>query len=381
MTRQAHIPLTCVIITIVTCASTCLAGGDSQLPGVSSSEREEFLAQARVAHLARERAESADEIRLGLMYFDEELTRQAISLLENASPQGAKANVEVIIKAFAIVDGPVGQALDLLEANEPQAAMNIIEPLVGQHSSGQGDAVRRILWARCLRALARDDAIDAYQQILVEMHHRISFCACAAIEAGELFEQSGRGLYAMRLYSYCMTNYGLALWDDDISTLLRRIERLKEIYRDPLGHVVKSMRDVETHLQSTHTGEDVQRQQQQILMLIEDLIKNQQDQSSSSSSESQSASDEEGQPAPGGGGEDAASDQKASAPAAASRLVPGVVARPVRETSTYSGDADDDWIKLPPHQRQRLVEMMRTTMPQRYLNLIRDYRTGVASEP
>jgi hypothetical protein len=213
------------------------------------------------------------------------------------------------------------------------------------------------------------------------------------MEAAKLYEKLGRNLYAMEMYAYCLTNYGLTLGLDEAKKMADCIEEIGAIYKDPLNNIAGKMTEVQKLLGKLDTGKTTQDTEKQIAMVLNDLIqteeeKQQQQQKSQAKSNGKPKEGEggEGEPKEGEGkkgsekgNKPTGTPPKPTSGAKTSATVPGPTARPTKQSEIYDPTkAEGDWSKLPPRDRERLQELAKKAMAERYREIISDYTAKIS---
>ena len=69
-----------------------------------------------------------------------------------------------------------------------------------------------------------------------------------------------------------------------------------------------------------------------------------------------------------------------TSPMQRSTLVPGAVKRPSRLSELHEGRESGDWARLPPRQREKIRQIMRKRMSERYRQIIKDYMSRLAEQ-
>lgn len=361
------------------------------LEGLSPADVQQLVRKAIQARLEVERQQVAGEIKEGLLYEPDDIDA-ACKILKDKPANTQKDNIDRILRAFAKVDLRFGKAHKLLEARKyPQAAEAIKRDLNVQDATYL-NAARYTVYARALAAADKGyDAVEAYQDLLVNMPDRISFAAAAALHSARIYENLKRFKYAGDMYRYAVLNYGLTLDAGELDAISKRLEKYAEFSRDPLGWAEGMMGQVKTRLDATDSGRETQQKEEQIVAVITDLIKTAEERQCGScqsqqkrqqgrcpncgkkgcNGQCQGSGQGKGQGPPKG-------TRQPSSPAQISSLVPGAVERLTKRTKIRDTSESGDWASLPPRERQRLEQLRKKLMSERYRDIIRDYRTRVA---
>jgi tetratricopeptide (TPR) repeat protein len=357
---------------------------DAALERLTPEELEALLNQAISATLEVERKSVAAEIKGDLLY--EAADQDAAVKILNDDPAGTQAdNISRICRAFARADEEFAAAYKAFAAGRFAEAAKRAGELLDVRSTTYLSAATHYLYAESLFAGERyDDAVDAYLTVLTLTPDRISFASASALRRAEAFEKLSRLYYATEMYAYCLENYGLTMDEAALDKVVKRLEYLQGIYKDPLGSVAKKMGEVEARLEKTDSGRQTQDKQQEIVRLLEDLIKTaeeqqqQQQQQQQANKQKGGKSGESQKPGQKGTAGQAASTGgraagRATKPAERSFLPLGGVARPRDLADPMTGGADD-WARLPEVERRKIEQAMKRMLPKQYQQLIREYR-------
>lgn len=370
---------------------------------ISIEELEAIIKRAEALRLADERQKAIDEIRDGLLY-DEQVKDAAEKMLTAEGAKTQQDNIERISKAFAKVDGRFGRCLRLFaDGDYAKCAEEVKQTLVAEQTNYHS-VCKHYLYAEALakkaEALHKASklreaektsmfAADAYVEILRNMPERISFASVSAVKAGQSFEAYGRNMNAMKVYAYGLKNYGLTLSSEDREKILAKVEAWEAIYRDPMRHLAGQMGKVETRLKAVDSGAKTQKTQRQIVMVLEDLIKTAEENQGSGRGQGQQRQKgtKKGQGQCQGQGQGqgrsqgrAQGTQQPSSPAREGFLPAGAVVRPGRLSQIRSTAETGDWAELPPRERDKLREIMKKVMSERYRSLVSDYRTSLSEK-
>ncbi len=358
---------------------------EDAIKSLSPEELNEVLSRALAARLAYERDSVAAEIRTDVLY-EPDARDAAIKLLTDAPANTQEDNIERICRAFARVDEDFASAYKPFKAGQYAEALKKTAATLDVRESTYLSAALHYIQAEALIASDRHyDAIETYGMILKSMPDRVSFASTAALRSAEAYEAMNRLYYAAELYAYCLQNYGLTMSDEQLDKVVKRLEYLQGIYKDPIGSVAKRMGEVKTRLESIDSGKQTQEKQKEIVALLEDLIKTaeemqQQSQSSQNQQSGQQSGQQKGQQ-PGqqqGDAQARATGNRAQGrptnPAERSFLPVGPVRRPGDLGPLTPSTGADDWAKLPPEKRREIEEALRKLFPRTYQQLLRDYR-------
>jgi hypothetical protein len=379
------------------------------LLSMKKEDLEKFLAQACKDRLLAERQQVVAEIQAEILY-DPKKVDLAVKLINDKPLDTQADNISRFIGAFALVEIKVGGPYGLYQQGEQALVVKDVEKakLLFQKSADDMklvlnsedhtnlSAVEHYLNAMALGKGGRDiPSVEAFNNIAVEMPERISFAAAATLEAANLYEKLGRNLYAMEMYAYCLTNYGLTLGLDEAKKITDRIEEIGAIYKDPFNTLAAKMEEVHGLLGKLDTGKATQDKEKQIAMVLADLIqteeeKQQQQQKQSKPGNAKKGQGEgepkegEGEPKEGEGkgnkpGQPKGVPKNPTTGAKTSATVPGPTARPNTQGQIYDPTkGEGDWSKLPPRDRERLQELAKKAMAERYRDIISDYTAKIA---
>jgi len=357
------------------------------LENMSTEDIQKLIQTAIESRLTVERAQAAAEIKDDLLSDPDDIDK-AIEILEAKPKNTQKDNIDRILRAFAQVDLRLGRAAKLMSAKKHAEAAEAIKKDLNAEEATYRSAARYMLYARALAAdKKRYDAVDAYQKILVGMEDRISFAAAAAMESARIYDALDRFTYASQMYDYALRNYGLTLDADTLDAVTKKLKEYDAFRTDPLGWAAGGMGEVKKRLDAGDSGKDTQKKEDQIVAVITDLIKTAEEQQRSGQSQnpSQKKDNKKGQKKDGQGQASGQGKQgspqgtrQPSNPAQVSAVVPGAVARPTKRSQTHSGAESGDWANLPPRERQRLEQLRKKVMSERYRTIIGKYRARVA---
>jgi len=351
---------------------------------LTEEELAQFLKEARIRRLAMEREHVIKELDEGFL-FDPAKVKTAVKNIR-ANPRNTWAdNADRISKAFALVEGRFARACALSEKRDFANAAAALKPLISERDTSYLAAAKRFRYAEALAAAGRDeDAVEAFTDLVKVMPDRFSFSSLALLRAAEVYEKMHRRMYAMTLYKLWVDSFGL-LDPKMAETLGKRVDRIAADYKDPLGTLSKKMGQVEQRLVKVDSGRQTQKTEKEIIAMLDDLIATAEEQSSGGGQgKGKGKGQKKGGKKGGGKGKGAGEGQgkgkgppsgigQPSSPAMVSRLVGGATLRPHGLSQERPADGDDDWGKLPPYERQKLLEGFKESMPERYRDLMRDY--------
>ena len=357
------------------------------LEGLSPEAVNQLIRTAIQSRLTVERKQAVEEMREDLLLDPEDIDRAAKAL--NDKPKNTqKDNIERILRAFAVVDPRFGKALKLLEAKKYAAAAATIEKDLNVQEATYRNAGRYTIYARALAGQKKPyDAVEAYQKVLVAMADRISFAAAAAMDSARIYDEMHRYTYAAQMYSYAVTNYGLALDEEALKLIEEKVKEYSEFGDNPLAWAGTMMADVKQRLETSDSGTETQAKEDRIVAVITDMIKTAEEQQrsgqqgqgckSQQKKKRQGEGSAQGQGKGGKKGPPKGTNQPSS-PARVSALVPGAVARPTKRSDVRDTAEIGDWANLPPRERQRLQQLRKKVMSERYRGLIGKYRTKIS---
>jgi tetratricopeptide (TPR) repeat protein len=351
---------------------------------LSPEEIQKLVQQAVQARLEVERRQVIEEMREDLLNDDNDVDAAA-KMLENQPKNTQRDNIDRIVRAFSQVNARFRKAHELLTAKKHDEAAETIKKDLNVQEATYLNAARYTLYARALAAEGKSyDAVDAYQKVLVVMADRISFAADAAMESARIYEKMGRFTYAMQMYEYAVTNYGLTLDSEALKEVDGKVKEYSAFATDPLGWASGMMGDVRKRLDALDSGKETQAKEDRIVAVITDLIKTAEEKQCGQGQCQQKPSPKsdgqckgEGQ-AQGGKQGPPKGTQQPSNPARVSALVPGPVARPTKRSEVRDTAEIGDWANLPPRERQKLEQLRKKVMSERYRDIIRKYRTRIA---
>ena len=365
---------------------------------MTAEEMERYIAEARQRRLSLERRQVAAEIQQGVV-IDPSKIDAAVKGLSKGAKNTWADNAERICKAFALVDRRFGKAWTLLRSGDNRAAAQAFKPLISTRDTSYLAAAKRFCHAEALAGMGRnEDAVDAYTDLVKAMPDRFSFSALALLKAARTYERMHRRYYAMTLYNLWVESFGL-LDTETAKDLAGRADEIAADYEDPLGTLSGKMSTVADRLAAVDSGRLTQKKQKEIIAMLDDLIATAEE-SSSASGKGQGKCGKCGKAGCKGGGSCAGGGKGSgksgakgggksgpasgvgipSSHATVSRLVGGATVRPSGLSDVRPSDGSDDWGKMPPRQREKLLETFKETMPERYRQMIRDYYKKLASK-
>ena len=393
------------------------AGTDSIWHDLSAEELEKLIAMAEQTRLAEERQKVVAELRDDLLY-DDDAVDKAVAMLKKASKPTQADNIKHICEAFAIVDRRFAKPYKLYRDGKYDAAALAARRVIDPKKTSNLSAAAHFLYADALGKYAdsldndkdkdpakrkravglHHDAVEACRDLLVRMPERTSFAVTAGLQAAATYERMNRYYYAMQMYLFCLTNYGLTINPDEFERIRLKIEKWQQMYKQPLSTIAARMGDVEKRLAVSDGGKGTQAKGTEVVLLLEDLIKTMEEKSGGSS-KSQAKGGKKGKrgcKSCGGkgcgkcGGRGEGSGRKGkpqsppsgtnqpSTPAQASVLVPGAVARPTKRSDVRPTAETGEWAKKSPRQRQQIQQLMKRGMSERARDQVRDYLAAIA---
>ena len=354
---------------------------------LSPEDLQALIDQHNARRMVLEREHVVAELRRGLLY-DPEQIDEASAMLEVAEAATRVENVNLIIQAMAMVDDLFAKARDLLAEGQAAEAAAIVKKQLDPNDRSFLSATKHLVYGNALRANGQvHDAVEAYRQILKLMPDRISVAASAAVSAGDTYDEAGRMMYAMDMYTFCLDNYGLALTPEETQRISDRLGQLKEIFGDPLTSVADMMADVGARLEGADSGDETQATQDEIVAVLEDLIKTLEERQQSGGGSGSGGSDRNRQrqqrqdQANSEDVNDGARNQgRPRRHAEDSRLVPGELPEAMELASVHDTEESGDWSQLPPRKQEEIQEIMRQGVSGRYQQLVADYHRWLAEQ-
>ena len=360
--------------------------------GAATSDDEMKLAiQARNRRLSIERQQVVQEISNDIMLnYDQAKVSAAKKVLLDNPRNSWQDNARRICQAFAIVDKRFGKAWELLNKGDYKSAIAILKPLISQRDTTYFAAAKRFCYAEALAGAGRlEDAIDAYTDLVKDMPDRFSFSAIALLRAARMYDKMHRYFYAMSLYKFWVSSFGI-LDPKTANEISARANEIEEDYRDPLGTLAKKMSKVKQRLSSFDTGKETQKTEQEIVAMLDDLIATAEENASSQQGSSGGKKKGKGKGKGEGKGKSKGKGGKKgrgkrprgiiipSSHAAVSALTGGMV-QPRDLGKSHPIVGTSDWGRLPPMQRKKLLESFKQGMPEIYRDMIRDYYKKLAT--
>lgn len=360
---------------------------DKILDTMTPEQLADILKKAAADRLKVERQQVAVEIGGGLLYEPNKI-QEALAILKDKPADTQADNIDRILRAFAAVDIRLAGPYRLYAEKKYDKAAAELKLLLDPQQTTLFSAAKHYLYAAALAQSGNDaDAVEAYRDLMINMPDRISFAASASLEAARLYDKMGRFLYAMQMYDYCLQNYSLTLDPPEAERLLKKIDEMREISKDPLGTLAARMEHVEKRLGGSDSGKDTQAREREIVALLEDLIKTVEEKQSqkgqgkgNQNKQNQGQSQEQTQVAgqPKGGNPNKTNNP--SNPAMRSMVVPGEVERPTKLSEVHAASEQDDWSRLPPREQERLRDLARKAVGERYRDIISDYHSKLAEQ-
>jgi len=318
---------------------------------------------------------------------------EATRILQDTPLDTQADNIDRIVRAYAKLDRKLGEVYKLYTEKKYVEAAARATPLVNEQSTYL-NAVAAYLRAVCLEQAGDvDEAGDAYALVLSKIYDRVSFACESSIRMAKMFEDNGRGLYAMQAYTYLLKNYSLTLDIETIEAILVKLEKMTATYGDPLGTVAKLMGDVKERLYVADSGDETRDKQREIVLLLDDLIRIAQDcenQGQPDPNQKPQSKPCEGEGKCEGCGECKGQGDKPgessgkkptpnpSKPAADSTLRGGDTTRVGRLSGEYKPSDNGDWASLPPEKRAQLQDQVKRLTSERQEGTIRDTRRAVS---
>ena len=347
--------------------------GDAGAESMTPEELAELIRQARPIRMKNERTAVGREIQDGLLF---DRVDEALQQLQDNPADTPEDNIRRITRAFATVDSRLADPAGKFEQGKFDQAGTGVKAIINPGGTGYLDAAKQMMYADSLTAQRRySEAVQAYGQIIKEMPDKISFAAMAALRGGEAFEKMHRMKNAVLLYHWWLENYGF-LDPQRAEPLVGRIKQLEEDYRQPMQTLAGRMETVQQRLGQADSGKDTQVKQKEIVDMLDDLIVSaQEDQNNQSQGQGQEPSQaqkdqEKGKPQ---AGQPQGQNKPPSSPAGKSALTNGNSPRPTGMAGARPSDTTDDWGRLQPRDRERLMEMLKQKYPERYTQMLEAY--------
>jgi tetratricopeptide (TPR) repeat protein len=358
---------------------------------MSPEDVHKLIRSAIESRLKVERQQAAGEMNEDLLADPTDL-KAALAILNDGPKNTQKDNIDRILRAFAKVDPRIAKAMKLMDEKKPAEAVATIEKDLNAQEATYRNAARYMLQARALAAAGKKyEAAEAYQKILVDMGDRISFAASAAMESAAIYEELSRFTYAAQMYAFALNNFGVTLDEEALKLIDKKATEYGAFGKDPLGWAGGVMSEVRKRLDKNDSGKETQEKEQKIVAVITDLIKTAEEQQQQGQGQGQSQQRQKGKKPGEGEGEGQGEgqgqgkskgppkgNQNPSSPAQTSALVPGAVARPTKRDEVHNGPESGDWATLPPREKQKLEELRKKVMSERYRDIISKYRTKIS---
>jgi tetratricopeptide (TPR) repeat protein len=360
---------------------------EEQLKSLTAEQLKELLARAATARLKAERETVAVEIKGDLLYEEKDKTA-AIRILEDNPASTQDDNIDRICRAFAKADEEFAGVYKPFSAGKYDEALKATKAILDPKKSTYLSAALHYISAESLFRLGRyEDSVEAYGTVTALMPDRISFAAASASKCAQAYEKMNRFYYAAEIYVYCIQNYALTMSADELEKIAGRLEYLQGIYKDPLGSVAERMGQVRSRLEQMDSGDKTRQTQHEIVALLEDLIKTAEEKQSQGGQQSQqqNKSQEQGKSDGQGSGQAKTSGsrpgRRPTNPAQTGYLASRSGGSPKEQAKLGPSQGADDWAKLPPSKRNEIEKAMQRLLPERYRQLIRDYRKQLSKGP
>ena len=351
------------------------------LKDIDPAELEKTLKRANENRLKMERQLVQAEMENKM--YEPDAMEAATKILDEGATNVQADNIDRIIRAYAKLDRKFGEVYKLYTDKKYELTAQKAESMVNEQSTYLNAVTAYVRAISLEKAGKIDDAGDAYSLILEKMYDRVSFACDSSMRLAKMFEDAGRGMYAMQAYAYLLKNYSLTLDLKTLDEVVKKAEKLKETYGDPLGTVAKLMGGVKERLHQTDSGKDVQDKEEQIVAMLNDLIR-------IAEAQSQSKSQAKPKPKPKQGDAEKKKSESEiktpsqkptnspSKPAADSVLRLGDTTKTGRLDETYKTGENGDWAALPPEKRAQLEEKAKRQTSERQAEIIRDSRRAMA---
>lgn len=377
---------------------------------MTREEYEALIKKANENRLKEERKLAAAEITGG--FYDPNDSDEAAAKLDTGAANTQADNIKRICEAFAKVDTKFAELYKLyneavkLDAKDPARAKKFKDALAKGKAMAAGNtqstflqAAKAFVYAQALEDSGADynDAAEAYTDLVTNMTDRISFAAEAVMRLGQLYDKNGRGIYAMQTYTFMVQNYGLTMDSKQFDGLIEKIKKLKEVYGDPMGTVAKMMSSVKERLAKIDSGKETQLTEKQIIALLDDLIKTEEDKDAQQQQQQQQQNKKkEGEKKEGKGEGEGEGEKPGDKPGKLPNSKP--VKKPSKGApkSVLRNGADPgaggkvsdisnskekgDWSSLPPEEVEKLKELTRLRVNERYRDVIIDYHRSIAGD-
>ncbi len=354
--------------------------------GMTPEEIKALISRLKAERLKVERQQVAAELKEDLLY-DEAEVAAAITAMEENCKGTLKDNIELICKAFASVDPRFNKICTLYNDGKFAEASEAAKKLADPNRTSYFSAAAHWMYAKSLCKEGKGyDAVEVYALIMIMMPERISFAACAGVSAGETFEEMGRFQSAMQWYAAAINNYYLALDEDDVEKIAKKLEEYQDIYKDPIAAVAARMNDVHERLKNIDSGKETQEKEKQIVAILEDLIKSVEENQAGGGQgqgEGQKKGKRKGEGGKGEGGTEKGSGENTGGQgtgAKVSTLRPGETTRPKDLSKLHNTSDSDDWANLPPREREKLRNLERNAVSDRHKDIVEAYNKRIAKE-
>ncbi len=362
---------------------------------MTRDQYEALVKKANENRLKAERKLAAAEINSG--FEDPAISDEAAALLEKDAKNTQQDNIERICQAFAKVDSKFGQLWKLYNAKKYKEAVAAGKSLVPPNNTTSTYlmAAKSFVYSEALEAAGGDynEAADAYTDLVTNMTDRISFAAAAVMRLSKLYEANGRNIYAMQTYAFLLKNYGLTMDAKSFDEIIAKVKKLQEMYGDPMGTVAKMMSEVKERLAKVDSGKETQATEKNIVAMLDDLIKTEEDKASQQQSQSQQNAKKQGEKKGDkpGEGKEGEGKQPGKLPNSKPVKKPGKQGAPKsvlriggdpthgdKVSEAHSGKESKDWSALPPEEVEKLKELVRLRVNERYRDVIIDYHRSMA---
>jgi len=386
----------------------------AQIGNMTPEELQALIQKSALTRLSAERLQVVAELRENIM-FDDAKKDSAIKSLQDKPANTQKDNIERICKAYSGVDERFDKAYKLYTAKKYAEAAEAFKKFanakeVSYFAAARGYLLGDSLYQAGVANLGTADAnkelaarktvweaVDAYRDMLEAMPDRVSFSASAAINCAEAYERLGRGMYALDMYAFCAKNFALTLDKEQVDSILTKVDKLQEIYKDPMLSISKMMGDVTKRLEKVDSGKDTQKTEDQIVSVLGDLIKTTEEKQNAQQKPSPQKGKKPGEgqkpgegdkpgqgnkPGQGKSGQKPNGTQRPSSPAQVSALPDaGSSGRTpkgtdIRENLTEKGD----WAELAPREKEKIMDAAKKAMSERHRDIVRDYFLRMAEE-
>jgi tetratricopeptide (TPR) repeat protein len=381
-----------------------LAGMDENM---TPEQIDALVKKANENRLKEERKSVAAD--LGSQFYDPNDVDKAVAVLNKDAKNTQKDNIDHICQAYAGVDKKFGNLYKLY--NDGQAllkngkskeadgkfkeAVAVGKVLVNAQSTFLS-AAKSYVYSMALEAAGmNDEAADSYTDLVQNMPDRISFASESTIRLADLYERTGRKIYAMQTYAYMLKAFGVTMDEKSFDKIYARVKELQQMYGDPMGTVAKMMSDVKERLAVKDSGDKTQNKEKDIIAMLDDLIKTEEDKAASSPPPPQNAKKKPGdkkgdKPGQGEGEKEGDQPGKGKLPSKKPAKKPtsgapksvlrdgGDAVHGEKASATHSDKEKGDWATLPPEQREKLEELRKQSTNERYRDIIIDYRRALA---